>query len=67
MNTLEMAQYIACTMYTNEFCSVCGCAIIIDEPKVTVLSEIAGNKVPRSAHPNCSSRQPVEKPQTYLN
>jgi hypothetical protein len=67
MNTLEMAQYIACTMYTNEFCSVCGCAIIIDEPKITVLTDIGGNKMSRSAHQDCSSRQSVETPQIYLN
>jgi hypothetical protein len=67
MNALEMAQYIACTMYTSEFCCVCGCAIVVDEPKITVLTDVGGNKVPRSAHQNCSSRQTFEKTQAYLN
>lgn len=57
MNALEMAQYIAYSSYTDEFCAVCGCAIKIDAPKTDVWTEVCGSRVSRPAHAECSQKQ----------
>ena len=61
MNALEMANYIACMTYTDEFCAVCGCAIKVDMPKTSVWTENNGNRTLRPAHEECAACQLPEK------
>ena len=62
MNALEMARYIACTLYTEEFCAVCGFAIKVDAPKTSVWKDVDGKKMPGTAHKDCLLNRMPESP-----
>lgn len=65
MDVLEIASQLARSMYTNEFCSICGKTITVDDAKTTVFAGTGENKVSRLAHGDCSGRRLPEETWTY--
>jgi hypothetical protein len=65
MDVLEIAAQFARTMYTNEFCSICGKAITIEEAKSAISVTSRENKASRLSHKECSSRYRHEEDSAY--
>lgn len=59
MDILEMVSKLARITYTNEFCSNCGRAIMIDEAKIEVFKD--SNITASFVHKDCFQNQMSEK------